>query len=100
VVGVQTVSDDEGKTAWEDTTGRELVVQRIRQVRKERGLTQQDLALNAGMHRTHLVRIEAGRVNLTLDAFFVLAETLDVAPRNLLPTREEIDTERRRRGED
>ncbi|MGM0557908.1 MAG: helix-turn-helix domain-containing protein [Myxococcota bacterium] len=58
---------------------------RVRKFRRARGMSQQDLARKAGMHRTHLVRFEGGKVNLTLDAFFALARGLGVQPAELLP---------------
>jgi transcriptional regulator with XRE-family HTH domain len=54
-------------------------------------MSQQELAREAGMHRTHLVRFEGGKVNLTLDAFFALAAGLGVQPSDLLPCRNEIE---------
>ena len=93
------MSEDEGKTGWDDPTGRRLVAQKIRATRKARGLSQQELAFAADTHRTHLVRFEAGTVNLTLDAFFALAAALDVEPKELIPTRDEIEQARRDRGE-
>ncbi|MGM0557911.1 MAG: helix-turn-helix domain-containing protein [Myxococcota bacterium] len=83
--------DDANNTGWSNPSGRKVTAGRIRQLRKKRGLSQQALAHSANMHRTHLVRFEGGQVNLTLDAFFALACSLGVEPRELVPSLEELD---------
>jgi transcriptional regulator with XRE-family HTH domain len=90
------VSEDGDNRGW-DSVGRELVADRVRQARLENGVSQQELAFDADMHRTHLVRFEQGNVNLSLDGLFALAEALGVEPAELIPTRDEIRSERRRR---
>lgn len=50
--------------------------QRIAALRKERGLTQTSLADMAGIQRTHLLRIEAGKYAVTLEVVQAIAEAM------------------------
>jgi DNA-binding XRE family transcriptional regulator len=56
----------------------------VRQLRIAAGLTQTALAKRAGMDRTHLNRLERGRLIPTLITLKRLAKTLQVTPRSLL----------------
>lgn len=58
---------------------------RLRAVRNDRGLKQDDVAKAAGLSRTSVVNIEAGRQGVALGTLFRLAEALGVAPAELLP---------------
>jgi transcriptional regulator with XRE-family HTH domain len=64
--------------------GRRLFGERIRQLRAEQGLSQEALALGAGLDRSFLADIESGRHSFALDRLFDLAVALDVSPRELL----------------
>ncbi len=57
---------------------------RVRQLRQERGLAQEQFAHLAGMDRTYVSGIERGRRNPTLDIIVRLAEALEVEPAELL----------------
>jgi transcriptional regulator with XRE-family HTH domain len=50
----------------------------IRHLRIKRGLSQEDLAKNAGLSRTFLTGVETGTRNLTLQTMSRLAEALGV----------------------
>jgi transcriptional regulator with XRE-family HTH domain len=68
----------------------------IRARRLELHLTQEGLALAAGIDRSYIGQLETGRRNLSLLNLFVIADALTVAPSTLL-----ADAERRagQRGE-
>lgn len=51
---------------------------RVRVLRVARGLSQEELADRAGMHRTYLSSLERGLRNVGLDNIFALADALDV----------------------
>nr|WP_257789661.1 helix-turn-helix transcriptional regulator [Curvibacter sp. AEP1-3] len=51
---------------------------RIKELRYEKSLTQEDLADRTGMFRTYLSRIEAGLANPTLTMLHTLAGALEV----------------------
>jgi transcriptional regulator with XRE-family HTH domain len=56
----------------------------IKRLRKERGLSQEDLAFESGLHRTYISGIERGIRNVGLDNIGVIAAALKVAPDELL----------------
>lgn len=51
---------------------------RIKQLRDEQGITQEELAERVGVFRTYMSRIETGVANPTLDMIHALADTLRV----------------------
>ena len=52
-------------------------INRIKQLRDEKRLTQQDLAAAIGMTRQTIVAIEKGKYSPSLEAAFRIAKTLD-----------------------
>jgi transcriptional regulator with XRE-family HTH domain len=52
---------------------------RVRQLRLEKGLSQEELAFRAGVHRTYLGGIERGERNPSLKNIAAIAQALDVA---------------------
>ena len=61
------------------------VGERIRQSRTRAGLTQAELATNAGVKQPWMVAVEGGSQNLTLGTLYRIATALNVSPRSLLP---------------
>lgn len=59
--------------------------QLVRKYRKERNMSQEQLALLCNMDRSYLGRIERGEVNPTLEKIYELASSLKVLPKELLP---------------
>ena len=55
---------------------RQRIGQHIAQLRKEQGMTQQDLANRVEMQRSHIARIEAGRYSVGLDTLTAIAQAL------------------------
>ena len=55
---------------------RERIGGRVATLRKLRGMTQEQLAQAAGLQRTHVNRIEAGKYAVTLEVIQAIAETL------------------------
>lgn len=51
---------------------------RIRALRADRGMTQEDLAERCGLFRTYMSRIETGQANPTLTMIHALATSLQV----------------------
>lgn len=58
---------------------------RIRELRKARKLTQQQLAEKVGISYTHLGRIENGERGLDMEYIPAFAKALDVKPYEILP---------------
>ena len=59
--------------------------QLVRKHRKERNISQEQLALLCNMDRSYLGRIERGEVNPTLEKIYELAIALDMHPSSFLP---------------
>lgn len=59
--------------------------QLVRKYRKERNMSQEQLALLCNMDRSYLGRIERGEVNPTLEKIYELANVLQILPSELLP---------------
>ena len=57
----------------------------IRKIRKEKGFSQESLALQAKLDRSYVGRIERGEANISLDVLYLLAATIDCDPRLFLP---------------
>lgn len=59
---------------------RKKLGKRIREVRKEQKITQEQLAFESGVGRRVIVHIEKGIQNVTVDTLYALADALDVEP--------------------
>ncbi|GAM56892.1 transcriptional regulator, XRE family [Vibrio ishigakensis] len=57
----------------------------LRKIRKEKGISQDNLALLAEIDRSYVGRIERGEVNITLDKAYQLANALKCDLVELLP---------------
>jgi transcriptional regulator with XRE-family HTH domain len=51
---------------------------RVKELRKEQGLSQEELAHSAGLHRTYIGMIERAEKNLTLNNIEKIANALEV----------------------
>lgn len=60
---------------------REQFGQRLKSLRKKKGISQESLAERAGIHRTYPSKLENGLRGATLDTIEQLADVLDVEPR-------------------
>ena len=58
--------------------------QRVRELRVERGLSQEKLAEISGLHRTYISSLELGKRNVSLVNIHALAKALQVTPDELL----------------
>jgi transcriptional regulator with XRE-family HTH domain len=58
---------------------------RVRQLRKEAGFSQEELAAVCGLHRTYIGSVERGERNVTLVTIAVIASALEVEPASLVP---------------
>ncbi|MCF9046095.1 helix-turn-helix domain-containing protein [Acinetobacter nectaris] len=59
--------------------------QLVRKYRKEKNMSQEQLALLCNIDRSYLGRIERGEVNPTLEKIYEIARALDIKSKDLLP---------------
>lgn len=78
-------TDPEQRARWERI--RRGVGERIRTIRLEKGLTQEALALEAGISRNVLIEVEHGRIGLLYERLFDIASVLGVEVSSLLGSR-------------
>lgn len=70
---------------------KEILAQNVRRIRKSTGLSQEELADRAGLHRTYISSIERAERNVSLENIFLLAKGLGVEPGTLLKPAEDED---------
>ena len=70
---------------------RERIGNRIAALRKKAGLTQEQMADRAGLQRTHVGRIEAGRYAVTLEVVQAIAQALGMTVDIIDPRLEGLD---------
>ncbi len=58
--------------------------QAVRHFRAKLGISQEELAQRAGLHRTYVGDIERGERNVALDNIFILARALNVSVADLM----------------
>jgi len=57
---------------------------RIQKLRTDRGLSQEDLAFESGLHRTYISHVERGSRNITVLGLCKIAKGLDMEPFEIL----------------
>jgi transcriptional regulator with XRE-family HTH domain len=63
----------------------------LRRIRKSIGLSQEELADRAGLHRTYISSIERHERNVSLENIFLLANALGVEPADLVTPAKDAD---------
>lgn len=61
-----------------------ILSENLRRLRKDRGLSQEELADRCGLHRTYIGSVERGERNVTLGSLEVIASSLGVSVPYLL----------------
>lgn len=57
---------------------RRIFASRLRQIRQVKGLSQEELADRAGLHRTYVGSVERGERNISIDNIECLAKALEI----------------------
>tara|TARA_B100001123_G_C15226229_1_gene993233 strand:+ start:1001 stop:1207 length:207 start_codon:yes stop_codon:yes gene_type:complete len=57
----------------------------IRDARKSKGISQENLALQAKIDRSYMSRIERGLANISVESLYKIARVIGVPPQSLLP---------------
>jgi transcriptional regulator with XRE-family HTH domain len=71
-----------------DKLFQEKVGARITELRKEKKLSQQKLAIDANIERTHLTHIEKGRKNISLSTLERVIKALETSIHNFFNTKD------------
>jgi transcriptional regulator with XRE-family HTH domain len=66
--------------------------QNVRDTRKKQQISQENLALIAGIDRSYMSRVERGIVSITLQKAYVIAQALQCDVKDLLPTMEQLSS--------
>ncbi|MBI3661694.1 MAG: helix-turn-helix transcriptional regulator [Acidobacteria bacterium] len=66
----------------------------LRKLRETRGLTQEELAERAGVHRTYVSLLERNKKSPTLDVLFRVCRALRIAPSKMIARVEARDENR------
>ncbi|KIQ05636.1 XRE family transcriptional regulator [Agrobacterium tumefaciens] len=69
---------------------RETFASNLREIRLKRGLSQEELAHRADIHRTYVSSLERCQYSATIDMVETLARILEVEPADLLKARSAI----------
>lgn len=69
-----------------------LIGDKIKEIRNEKGISQQDLAAKCNFEKPNMSRIEAGRTNLTVKTLFTISIALGVKVRDLVDVEYSIPT--------
>lgn len=59
--------------------------QRVREIRKSRGLSQEGMAALAGVDRSYMGHIERGKKNITLTKIYQISDALGIEVADLFP---------------
>ncbi|AET68617.1 putative transcriptional regulator with C-terminal CBS domains [Desulfosporosinus orientis DSM 765] len=60
-----------------------LFGERVRKLRQDLGISQEELAFSSNLHRTYISDIERGTRNVSLDNIYKIAVALDISPKDL-----------------
>lgn len=61
-----------------------VLARNLRRLRTSTGLSQEELAARAELHRTYVSSVERGQRNVSLENIFALARALGCQPRDLV----------------
>ncbi len=70
---------------------KEILAENVRRIRKSTGLSQEELADRAGLHRTYISSVERSERNISLETIFLLAVALGVEAAELVTPAKEGD---------
>lgn len=63
---------------------KEILARNLRHLRVATGVSQEELAARAGLHRTYISSVERGQRNVSLENIFAIARALGCDPRELI----------------
>ena len=66
-----------------DEVGLRLLAQRLKQLRSEKKITQEELAYRSELTLSQIARIETTKTNPTISTLFKIIRTLEISPSDL-----------------
>ncbi len=66
------------------SNAKQILAENVRRLRLSAGISQEELASRADLHRTYISSIERAERNVTLENIFLLAKALGVTPATLV----------------
>lgn len=66
-----------------DEEGLELLAKRLKEIRAEKGISQEELAYRSELTLSQIARIETVKTNPTISTLFKIIRTLDISPSEL-----------------
>jgi transcriptional regulator with XRE-family HTH domain len=65
----------------------------LKQLRNEKGISQEELGFESGYHRTYISMLERGKKSPSLRTIFQLAKALNVEPSNIMERLQTMDAD-------
>lgn len=66
-----------------DKDGIEVLAKKIKKIRKEKKISQEELAYKSNLSLSQIARIETARINPTISTLFKIIRALEISPKEL-----------------
>jgi transcriptional regulator with XRE-family HTH domain len=76
-------SDNLSRKYTYDEEGLRLISERLKEIRKEKGISQEELAYRSELTLSQIARIETLKTNPTISTLFKIIRTLEIKPSDL-----------------
>jgi transcriptional regulator with XRE-family HTH domain len=76
-------SDNLTRTFTFDEEGLQLLAKRLKEIRAEKGISQEELAYRSELTLSQIARIETTKTNPTISTLFKIIRTLEISPADL-----------------
>ncbi|EJG01085.1 helix-turn-helix transcriptional regulator [Flavobacterium sp. F52] len=73
-------NDNKSRKLIFDEEGLKLLARRLKEIRSEKGVSQEELAYRAEITLSQIARIETVKINPTVSTVFKIARALDISP--------------------
>ena len=75
--------DNLSRTFTFDEEGLQLLAKRLKEIRAEKGISQEELAYRSELTLSQIARIETTKTNPTISTLFKIIRTLEISPADL-----------------
>lgn len=76
-------NDNLSRTFTFDEEGLKLLAKRLKEIRAEKGISQEELAYRSELTLSQIARIETTKTNPTISTLFKIIRTLEISPSDL-----------------